>query len=40
MNHELTSEKFDEKEDTLCDKIHEADFFTPDPFSPILALQL
>ena len=40
MNHELTSEKFDKKDDTLCDKIHKADFFTPDPFLSVLALEL
>jgi hypothetical protein len=40
MDHELTSDQFDKKDDTLSDKIHKADFSTRDPFSPVLALQL
>jgi hypothetical protein len=26
MDHELTSDQFDKKDDTLSDKIHKADF--------------
>jgi hypothetical protein len=36
MDHELTSDKFDKKEDTLCDKSTKQ----TSPFLPILALQL